>query len=535
MALKIPPPWNPGYAIPAYVKAEGLQDRAFVTKWAQRGTYDDPDAFSPSWDHGYAVPQYIKNEAYGQGTFVTEWAPRGWYAGQVKKTAARIKKNQTALGDVSTPAPFAAYGRKSAAAILVKVRRLGVDDRKRVLKKVLDKIDPSLYGKTESYARQYQSAGVNAAQALELGLARAMSEGIGTEIVAIGKKGRRPSTKGQVGLGCYGRTQQRGLLGLLGLGEDVPVRAGFCWVKNADGSGYWVREPAGGCASLTPETTPSSETRTGGGGGVTVTDTASGEVVKTKVDVAPEVPVVPMIQVGPFLFPKEGTSASTRYHSIQLPADWQAEIKRVITPNGNVTYKRSQLDKFIAVDNPESLYKNSWVGAVTGQVVGDKPAWKPIAKAKHPVTGKDYGVFIALSYQDPNKNISDPTNPPVFHVYWKEVDKAWYEDIWNFIKEVVAKVVDVAGDILDTVGGIACELLQSQGAAAAGAAVAAGQGAPPQAGAQGVAIASASCGTTPPPSGVVEADDSWLLPVVIGGGVIAAAILLFPKKKRSSP
>ncbi len=545
--FKIPAPWQTGYAIPKYVRDEGLQTRAFVTQWAPRGTYDDPNAFDPSWDHGYAVPEYVKAEGYGQGTFVTEWDPRGTYTGLIKRHATRIKQKQQSLGDVVMPGPFATYGRLSAAAILQRIKRLPLEDRKRVMIKVLDKIDGSLYGKAEAYSRRYVSEGADATTALELGLARALSEGIGNEVVQIGKSGKRPAPKGQVGLGCYGRRALKSGLGdtvltpILAVfpqavqlpSATVPPAPGQCvtkdgkrwvWKVAADGTGFWqVATASTVCAG---EYTGTAPTTGGGGGGVTVTDPNTGEVVKTPVTAPPEQKVVPMIQVGPFMFPAEEAAPARRYHSIQIPADWQAEIKRVITPGGTVTSVSRQLDKFIT--DPPKFFNPKFIGLAAG-----KPTWSPIVKAKHPVSGKDYGVFLGLSYTDPTKPINDPANPPILHVYWGEIDKAWYADVWDFIKSVVAKVVDVAGEILDTVGGIACNLLQTQGAAAAGAAVAASQGAPPAAGAQGVTTAAASCGSSPPPPGQDSSSDNWILPVAIGGGVILAAMLLLPKKKRT--
>lgn len=71
----LPPSWNPGYADPENVVAEGLQRRALVTGMTPRGTYDNPKVGAG----GYALPNYIGKEGYGRGTYVTKWAPRGSY------------------------------------------------------------------------------------------------------------------------------------------------------------------------------------------------------------------------------------------------------------------------------------------------------------------------------------------------------------------------------------------------------------------------------------------------------------------------
>jgi len=75
--FNLPPPWNPGHALPQNVQDEGLQRRAFTTQWAQRGTFDNPEVGTA----GYAVPTYITDEKYGRGAAINAWAPRGSYPG----------------------------------------------------------------------------------------------------------------------------------------------------------------------------------------------------------------------------------------------------------------------------------------------------------------------------------------------------------------------------------------------------------------------------------------------------------------------
>lgn len=73
MPYNLPPPWDPGYALPQNAKDEGIERQAFVTKEMPNGTY-----YQSSVGYGgYAVPQYIKDEGYGQGTITTKWLPGG--------------------------------------------------------------------------------------------------------------------------------------------------------------------------------------------------------------------------------------------------------------------------------------------------------------------------------------------------------------------------------------------------------------------------------------------------------------------------
>lgn len=79
MAYRLPSAWDPGYAMPKNALDEGLERRAFTTKWTPRGTYDNP-AVSKT-PGGYAIPKYVQDEAYGQGARVTSWQPSGTYNG----------------------------------------------------------------------------------------------------------------------------------------------------------------------------------------------------------------------------------------------------------------------------------------------------------------------------------------------------------------------------------------------------------------------------------------------------------------------
>lgn len=134
MPFNMPPPWDPGFALPQNVRDEGLQRQAFVTKQMPRGTYDMPNVGTG----GYAVPDYIMKEGYGQGTYTSKWLPPGTYTtpkiphwlnnrpvvasetklpgGGRKITIARPGSNQTqvqiATGDidVSSLLPYAAAG-----------------------------------------------------------------------------------------------------------------------------------------------------------------------------------------------------------------------------------------------------------------------------------------------------------------------------------------------------------------------------------------------------------------------------------------
>ncbi len=130
MAFNLPPPWDPGYALPENVSDEGLERRGFVTRWMPRGTYDATRVGTG----GYAVPKYVQKEGYGQGAVVTKWAPRGRYDIPVPNwldQRPKLLKQRSfpggntltfdALSGTDLPALYTSFGKKAARAVLARV------------------------------------------------------------------------------------------------------------------------------------------------------------------------------------------------------------------------------------------------------------------------------------------------------------------------------------------------------------------------------------------------------------------------------
>ena len=541
----IPSPWDPGYAIPKNIRREGLQTHAFVTQWSPRGTYDDPDPFDPSWDKSYAVPQYILDEGYGQGARVTEWAERGSYVGQVpaavRQTEQKIATAQRALGDTAMPKPFGKYGRRAAAVILARVRSLPPPQRKEGLRQVMNAIDPSLYGRTASLAQQYTQRGVAASTALELALAKSMSSGIATELVQVGKSGRRPKARGQLGLGCYGCAAVLGdtatpktlpsnlAAAAVALG---PPSVGMCSADGmfiwslAEGVGYWKRRVASDVCTGTY----TGAVATGGAQGGITGAGSGGE--------APVIEALKVLEVGPFRMPLNVGSYTINW-SQALPGDWQGFLVSQLAKDADRDASGTPYNPKDGSGNPFALVRPFIPGAqrVNRNFIGfDLPeaGWnnvlapQPIVVVTRPDTNEDWAIYFQIGLVDRTKPFAPTGNPMIARLLWRKKPLG----VWDWIKRIVGKIVDVATSILDAVGGLACTLLGSQGAAVAAGAAAASQGAPPEAGAQGVAIASQACGTAPPGGGGGGGDD-WLLPAaLIGGGVLLVAAL-FPKKKKA--
>ena len=219
MAYNLPPPWNPGFALPDNVDDEGLERRAFITKMLPRGSYD------PSTDGtgGFAVPQYVLDEGTGQGTYTTKWAPSGSYAGpkvphwlnrrpQVVKQVSlpgggkvsTVQPQAMSGDDTPMPAAMENYGVQAAQVIISSVAGVPANKRAAAMKTAMNKLDASLWTRTQAIFSRYVSQGMAPAQAFPAALARAMSTGMTAELI---KKGFRSSPAPQVrpsqGLGCY--------------------------------------------------------------------------------------------------------------------------------------------------------------------------------------------------------------------------------------------------------------------------------------------------------------------------------------------
>lgn len=265
----LPPAWDPGFALPKNVQDEGLERRAFVTKWLPRGTYDDPSVGTG----GYAVPKYVQDEGYGQGTFTTKWQPEGSYDGPsiphwlnqrpkvVNSTPLPGGGQQVtiqALGDDPLPEPFESYGQKAAQALISRVAPLPPGQRQLALKKILDTVDKTLWSRTQGFFNRYVAQKMGPADAFPLALSRALSTGIAAEVILTGRRGTAPQANSLLGLGCYGCGA---VLGALALGDDAATAApalppgcraapdGYTWI-------YASGAQPGAWAKLNPGETP---------------------------------------------------------------------------------------------------------------------------------------------------------------------------------------------------------------------------------------------------------------------------------------
>jgi hypothetical protein len=543
--FNLPAPWNPGYALPQNVTDEGLERHALTTAWAPRGTFDEPEVGSG----GYVLPSYVKEEGFGRGTFVTRWAPRGGpqiphmldrrsarVVGRTSLPGGATKLKIQTMGAIEEKmtgsAPFTAYGLRAAGALIDTVKMMPPSLRTEQLKKAMDKIDPKLYSRAEEAAKLETKAGVPADVALERGIAVAMSYGIASELVDLGK-GKGTQRKSQLG-GCLPCAAAM-------LGDD-PVRAGYCWIPaTTTVPGHWERAPASGCGAGTATTLATP--RTGGGGGVTVTDTATGQVVKTTLGTPPTAPSnQKFLNIGPFLIPV--TAGAWRDHR-PLPAEQRAFVDQniaIAAKAGGVSVAEMKTGKypfvrFEANGEQWGLFYTESDGTLKTSRGTTIPAGTTVAYHKIASTQSGVGGYAGLGWSitgavsDIGGAIKDAAE------YVGGAIASVFKKIWAGIKWVAAKVVDFVKDAVKWIGDKACDLFTSPLGQVAGAAAGAAVGGPAgaQAGAMGAQIAAQACSSspstdqTPPPPPPPE--KSNLMPVLLIGGAGVAAFFLLRKKK----
>jgi hypothetical protein len=564
MAYNLPPPWDPGFALPDNVRDEGLERRGFVTKQMPRGTYDQPNVGTG----GYAVPEYVMDEGYGQGTFTTKWEPRGTYDGgripnwlnqrpkvlAERKIRGRTRETTIAFpmavmpynegsavamsGVDDLPTPFADYGKRAAVAILSRVQSLPQDKRKIALKQIMDALDPTLWTRTAKLARQNLAAGMSAAQALREGLALALGSGIAAEMVQAGLNRQPPKPHSLLGLGCYGPRIGLGQTGTVAMNlltaPDVQTMtlqtaaliplvmcAGYTYVAAAGAvPAHWERSRAhlgipdqpgparSGC--------PGTETN--------LVRTGSGQVVA---------PVIadPTLKIGLWrLSPVEGQRISYSWSIItpEQGAQLISWIRKAYESMRGITgFFKFGIEKKVSLES---------VGLAPSKVevyVGLTNGNHPITTFKHPTTGKLNGVYVTAvgTKEKPRFSLAWRYEPTPSEAAWKFFNEIIHRDeVEGLIKDVVKGVVAIVSDE-------GCKVAQNPLAKPAAAVVGGFYGGPPgaAAGTAGADIAKGACAGPPPqelpPGGGGEEKGSSMLPLaLIGGGVVLAAILLSRKK-----
>jgi hypothetical protein len=552
MAYNLPPPWDAGYALPSNVKDEGLERRAFVTKQAPRGTYDDPRV----GNGGYAVPQYVDDEGYGQGTFTTKWRARGTYdlpvpnwlnvrskvVAEARSPGGGTQVTFQALSGTELPKLYTDFGAKAARQVIGRVMAVPAGQRKAMLKTILDRIDPTLWKRVASIAQALQRGGLSAGDALYPALAQAMSVGIAAEIVQTGLRRTAPQPRSLLGLGCYGALGATAAMsvkgsitnivdkitGVFSNGESCPPPSGFTW-DTANGTPYLRRLKAG----ESPKNGPCGGTVTTGGtsGQATVTSSETpraGKILELGPSEARIWFRIPE-QTGRFTMTQPGAASSTAGiavgDSMMTPEIWADIVTQMQTASAKYRKLQAVTDADAVKDMKGDGYG---LPPVSGNYLkGVIEGVFPLYWFTYPGSSTTFGLhvkYLAPGLWEFTTRQKPPSNNPLSGAF-------------SWLKKLFAKITDVAAQAVEAVADLACKVAGSGVGVAAGAGAAAAAGVPPEAGAAGATIAAGVCnsgGQTGPFVMPPSADDG-LLPLAIIGGVAAVAVFMLKKKKRKAP
>jgi hypothetical protein len=206
-----PNPYQPSYATPNYVYGEPPGRGTLTTKGLPRGTIDTADAHQTQAN--FAVPGYVLSETQGRGAYGTKMLPRRFVDTLAPDDLARPFPNRqgslsgtvfskktltgSSLGDVTAYGdrqrdPFKLYGAQAVEWIekhILQNHRLDLAQKREALRKVLDRIDPSLRlvigRKAEAFRLQGDLPGV----AYRKAMAEALAAGLMDEVQGLGRKG----------------------------------------------------------------------------------------------------------------------------------------------------------------------------------------------------------------------------------------------------------------------------------------------------------------------------------------------------------
>lgn len=595
MPYGLPPPWDPGFAMPKNVLDEGIERRALVTKLIPRGTYDD----ATDGTAGYAVPGYVLDEGTGQGTFTTKWQPSGTYNGPalpnwlnrrpkvVKATmlpggARQVTVQPLSGDDQPLPALYENYGTRAAAIIMNGVARFPRSQQSKALRTVMDRLDKSLWGRTQTIWKRYIAQGVTPADALPLALARALSAGVAAEIVNAGLTRSAPQVSSLLGLGSYSSGTARGALGgPLPVATNAVATGGVIGGQLPPMPAKLCDPPAGYTWAYGPGTPWHIERLRAGATPVKGPCDANGNPVKVK-EIPHEDPT--KVNVGGFAFDAtnlkpwavgsgdnvDGRDKPPRIliaKASDLTDKQAAALRRLLTQPYDKetlqTYKDNQ--GYSGYSEPDAEVWFSRLGLAPDAKIG-MHLLHYLHTASSPLfwvtssTGERLVVHVQLALLDKRKAWDAMANPLVLKLWLsRQVDPAWWVQAIHTIAELprdltVLDPTGITDIVFDTVGKGAvavndvsnaitdaitnavkdatCAVAKSDAGKVAGAAAAAYVGAPPQAGVAGAQIAANQCGGQSVPQPTPLPVQSSVMPLVlIGGGVLAAMYLITKRPK----
>lgn len=493
----LPHPWDPGYAIPRYVMAEPPERGTFTTAWMPRGTIPNlvPDYFAnPMGSQKILGRKNAGLSGLGSLSGSTLAGPTLRGSTLAGSTLAGSSLGATEyelmpLGNGGVSGAITKFGAKTAKMMIAKVKQLPPQQRGDAMKQAMAQIDPSLRSRCENYALAAKKAGMPAPRAFELGLARALSEGLTSEFQRLGRSRELPQPSSLLGLGldcARSRTQ-----GAVGLGSTLAE------IATKLGATTQVGAPS--------DRRPRQEGGIGGGGGLPTPDKLRGQTSVFEFPYDPK---------GNPPRPRPGGESSipVARDLAGIPPHWIPWLNMVLTaypgqpgsgpaPNhplwqalGFAPGQPVRLD--LVNEHTSGSYDSS-------QATGMK---NPIEKVKLP-DGSEWAVFITM--------LPSKTNPDRLG--------GW------LIPWGGGGISGIVKGIVGGVGSAVCGLVTNPNFAA-GAAGAATKTANPAgvATAGGILVGSQLCGgfQTPPPPPFFPPAMSSLLPLLLVGGGILAVVAL---------
>jgi hypothetical protein len=441
-------------------------------------------------------------------------------------------------------APYlSSYGQTLARNLIDTVYMMPNVERVRELKKALDAIDPTLYGRAKRLAEQEAKAGVPAQVALQRGIALATSQGLSRELVELGR-GALPGKQSQLGAISSGALAARaGVSSGVGPGQTVQIEG---------------KAPPAGVCSVLPGDDPAKPYRVVISDGKDWRDKRDGDVCKGWQG---------QMSIAGFIFSPDPRielteRARIRWYRNSGPDSsgvLPGSIRELLLNDLNNDCQDCALSSMRDVNGhkiaalrdflPElsDRYNQDFVGGVgereniDGRTGEHAVTDQPILTFTHPVTGEDWGMFLVLTAPKPLDHFDDK-NVPYLLFELQKIRRSWIGKLWHFIKHVVAEIVHFVKDAINWVKDQGCKLLTGAAGpligAAAGAVGAAALDLPPQVGAQagvvGQQLAADACGgdKKPPPASPPPKEPSKLPFLLIGGAAVAALLVLKKRKKK---
>lgn len=585
---QLPNPWNPGYVIPDYVMAEPPERGTFTTQWLPRGTISElvPDFLAKPGK------QLLGRSDASLGS-LSGCSIAGSSLGHDSLGASAIEYGLIGNGPPSTTTvKLAQYGQQVAASLVATAKQYPTSQRAQIMRTAMNKLDPKLYDRAKANADALVKRGVPAKAALHHGIALGVVQGLGTELLKLGSR-RSPQssslsglgrTRGESALGAVvaqrfgaaaigGQTTSTSTATPTGVTGNPPQ--GFTW--NHD---HW--EVCG--AGCTPHASPY--------GGATI-DLVTGKVTAVPVAWARDklISVGPFLfqaspQTSCLRFMGKGSTGTSTCDDIKdasmldiqmsglilklLNKDCKFNVgalagglvtSLVAMPIGVMGFfgsapcitssmasaapgtKYGALREFLG--NPTPVLNAA--GQPTGktatvfpnqinqdyvQLVGvDDSRKNPIIVTKHPITGDDYGVFLALQPNHDNGAAwGSATNPVDLIITWAPMDNGWESNLVGWLFHLAAEIVDFVGEVVEGIAKATCALLTSPGMTQAllAGAVQSKNGAAVGV-AVGAAVGAAACGgqqvpanqlpLLPPPINFTP----WLL---AGGGLLLVLVMM---------